>query len=115
MKRKGRTSMDKTLHVLKMKESGYSINGISKSLKMCTKTVCKIVEKANSSPPAISDRDPLAEGSAVELGQARPKQDLCFELPPWLLALDWEFLIKERLAKLAPNSIDKPIASFILN
>ena len=95
MKRKGRTSMDKTRQVLKMKDAGYSINSISRSLKMCTKTVCKIIEKDNLSPPISAD--PAAVIEVLKLGNARPPLDLSVELPAWLIGLDWEHLVKERL------------------
>ena len=95
MKRKGRISVDRTRQVLKMKEAGYSINSISRSLKMCTKTVSKIVDKSILSPPKVRDQEVVLR--EVELGNAKPSLDLGFEIPAWLKALDWEFLVKERL------------------
>ena len=95
MKRKGRTSMDRTRQVLKMKDAGYSINGISRSLKMCTKTVRKIVEKSSSIRHI--QYDPVLENASNRSGHVKNAIDLNIELPQWFLALDWEFLVKERL------------------
>jgi hypothetical protein len=103
MKRKDRTSMDKTRQVLKMKNAGYSINSISRSLKMCTKTVCKIIEKDNLSPPILAE--PAAVIEVLKLGNARPPLDLNVELPAWLIGLDWEHLVKERLKGVPFNTL----------
>ena len=67
MKRKGRTSMNRSHQVLEMKNAGYSINGISKSLKMCTKTVTKILDKSCIIPPDTQPVVPLPDPGNCQL------------------------------------------------
>ena len=89
MKHKGRISMDRLRQVLEMKKAGYSINGISRALKMCTKTICRLLDQ-----PVSSDLSLQTDLSALE---AQTAPSLTPQMPPWLNELDWRFIVQERL------------------
>ena len=95
MKRKGRTSMNRSHQVLEMKNAGFSINGISKSLKMCTKTVTKILDKSCIIPPDTPPVEPPPEPGNCQL--LYTNADIIPDMPLWLSQLDWQYLVKERL------------------
>jgi transposase len=83
MKRIGRTSMDRFIQVVKMRQAGHGINKIATSLKMCKKTVRRLLETQDGS---------VGDESSLAVTANSVKEPL---IPDWLKALDSETLVKE--------------------
>jgi hypothetical protein len=86
MKRKGRTSMDRCVQILEMHRAGHSINKIAKALKMCKKTVRKVIEGQGVSEVLNSLRPEKGFGDVPNL-VATPRWK-CQE-GSWLCKWEW--------------------------
>jgi len=82
MNRKGRISMDKSIQVIRMRQAGHSINRIGESLKMCKKTVKRILEDRSLEKPLPDMVSPCH----------LPNEP---NGPKWLQELDCDALIKQ--------------------
>ena len=81
--------MHRLRQVPEMKKAGYSINGISRALKMCTQTMVRLLDAPVSHDPSLE-----TDSSALE---AQTAPALTPQMPPWLNQLDWKFIVQERL------------------
>jgi hypothetical protein len=99
MKRRGRVSMEKHSHVLEMQRNGFGVRAISKSLRMCKKTVRKYLllpVSGGSSDcgkpknfPNLEPKEPCSLSFRERVSVASQNS------PEWLRELDLEHLVSE--------------------